>query len=249
MEDCAMSAGHLITDEQWKLVCHVQNGSVLNVGPASNLNGMNIGPDYHLIPDTRVFADGNCSHQTCSRSNKGRFGDGRLVLQVFRQPAINLVRSHHLHFSAQSRYRKAKLAEIFGKNCASRLTNLANSVDKGQTKVSARESAPVKVSEAIAFRAARLHSMNKVELVESVKKQLGSEISKAEAEKAVTAVINAIKTGVKKDKVVQLVGFGTFKVVERKARKGVNPKTLQQIKIPKSKTVKFVAGKDFKTKV
>ncbi len=56
--------------------------------------------------------------------------------------------------------------------------------------------------------------MNKVELVESVKKQLGSEISKAEAEKAVTAVINAIKTGVKKDKIVQLVGFGTFKVVE-----------------------------------
>jgi DNA-binding protein HU-beta len=94
-----------------------------------------------------------------------------------------------------------------------------------------------------------LHSMNKVELVESVKKQLGSEISKAEAEKAVTAVINAIKTGVKKDKIVQLVGFGTFKVVERKARKGVNPKTLQQIKIPKSKTVKFVAGKDFKSKV
>jgi DNA-binding protein HU-beta len=46
-----------------------------------------------------------------------------------------------------------------------------------------------------------------------------------------------------------LVGFGTFKVVERKARKGINPKTLQQIKIPKSKTVKFVAGKDFKSKV
>lgn len=91
--------------------------------------------------------------------------------------------------------------------------------------------------------------MNKVELVESVKKQLGTEISKAEAERAVTAVIQAIKTGVKKDKIVQLVGFGTFKVVERKARKGVNPKTLQQIKIPKSKTVKFVPGKDFKAKV
>jgi DNA-binding protein HU-beta len=91
--------------------------------------------------------------------------------------------------------------------------------------------------------------MNKVELVESVKKQLGAEISKAEAEKAVTAVIHAIKTGVKKDKIVQLVGFGTFKVVERKARKGVNPKTLQQIKIPKSKTVKFVPGKDFKAKI
>lgn len=91
--------------------------------------------------------------------------------------------------------------------------------------------------------------MNKVELVEAVKKQLGSETSKADAEKAVTAVIHSIKAGVKKDKMVQLVGFGTFKVVERKARKGVNPKTLQQIRIPKSKTVKFVPGKDFKTKV
>jgi DNA-binding protein HU-beta len=91
--------------------------------------------------------------------------------------------------------------------------------------------------------------MNKVELVEAVQKQLGSETSKTEAEKAVTAVINAVKVGVKKDKIVQLVGFGTFKVVERKARKGVNPKTLQQIRIPKSKTVKFVPGKDFKSKV
>jgi nucleoid DNA-binding protein len=91
--------------------------------------------------------------------------------------------------------------------------------------------------------------MNKVELVEAVQKQLGGVTSKAGAERAVTAVINAVKVGVKKDKVVQLVGFGTFKVVERKARKGINPKTLQQIRIPKSKTVKFVPGKDFKSKV
>jgi DNA-binding protein HU-beta len=91
--------------------------------------------------------------------------------------------------------------------------------------------------------------MNKVELSAAVQKQLGGETSKAEAERAVTAVINSIKLGVKKDKLVQLVGFGTFKVVERKARKGVNPKTLQQIRIPKSKSVKFVPGKDFKSKV
>jgi DNA-binding protein HU-beta len=92
-------------------------------------------------------------------------------------------------------------------------------------------------------------TMNKVELVEAVQKQLGGETSKAEVERAVTAVINAVKVGVKKDKIVQLVGFGTFKVVERKARKGVNPKTKQPIRIPKSKTVKFVPGKDFKSKV
>jgi len=91
--------------------------------------------------------------------------------------------------------------------------------------------------------------MNKVKLAAVVQKQFGGETTKAEAERAVTAVIKAIKVGVKKDKVVQLVGFGTFKVVERKARKGVNPKTLQQIRIPKSKSIKFVPGKDFKSKV
>jgi len=84
---------------------------------------------------------------------------------------------------------------------------------------------------------------------EAVQKQLGKDTSKAEAERAVTAVINTIKAGVKKAKMVQLVGFGTFKVVERKARKGFNPKTRQQIRIPKSKTVKFSPGKDFKSKV
>jgi DNA-binding protein HU-beta len=91
--------------------------------------------------------------------------------------------------------------------------------------------------------------MNKVALVEAVQKQLGKEVSRAEAERAVSAVIQAIKSGVKKDKNVQLVGFGTFKVVERKARKGVNPKTLQPLRIPKSKSVKFVAGKDFKSRI
>jgi DNA-binding protein HU-beta len=92
-------------------------------------------------------------------------------------------------------------------------------------------------------------TLNRVELVEAVQKQLGKDTSKAEAERAVTAVINTIKAGVKKAKMVQLVGFGTFKVAERKARKGFNPKTRQQIRIPKSKTVKFSPGKDFKSKV
>jgi nucleoid DNA-binding protein len=90
--------------------------------------------------------------------------------------------------------------------------------------------------------------LNKVQLVKAVQKQLGSQTTKAEAERAVTAVINAVKVGVKRDKIVQLVGFGTFKVVERKARKGINPRTLEQIRILKSKTVKFVPSKDFKSK-
>jgi DNA-binding protein HU-beta len=91
--------------------------------------------------------------------------------------------------------------------------------------------------------------MNKAELVESVQKALGKETSKAAAERAVEAVIDGIKLGLKKGKAVQLVGFGTFKVVQRKARTGVNPKTGEKIKIKASKNVKFSAGKDLKAKL
>jgi len=91
--------------------------------------------------------------------------------------------------------------------------------------------------------------MNKAELVLSVQKSLGAETSKAHAEEALKAVLEAIKAGLKKDKSVQLIGFGTFKVSERKARTGVNPKTGEKIKIKKSKTVRFVVGKDLKAKL
>ena len=90
--------------------------------------------------------------------------------------------------------------------------------------------------------------MNKAELVEAVQKTLGSP-SRADAERAVSAVIDGIKAGLKKTKSVQLIGFGTFKVAERAARIGVNPKTKEKIKIKKSKTVKFAAGKDLKSKI
>ncbi len=91
--------------------------------------------------------------------------------------------------------------------------------------------------------------MNKAELVESVQKTLGKETSKAHAERALEAVIEGIKAGLKKGKPVQLVGFGTFKVASRKARMGVNPKTGEKIKIKASKSVKFSAGKDLKSKL
>ena len=89
--------------------------------------------------------------------------------------------------------------------------------------------------------------MSKAELVAHVQKTLGKEVSAAQAERTVAAVIDGIKVGVKKTKSVQLIGFGTFKVVSRKARTGVNPKTGEKIKIKASKTVKFVAGKSFKS--
>lgn len=91
--------------------------------------------------------------------------------------------------------------------------------------------------------------MNKQELVEVVRKGLGKDVSKAESERAVVAVLEAVKTGLRKDKTVQLIGFGTFKVTERKARMGINPKTREKIKIKKSKTVRFSVGKELKSKL
>lgn len=84
--------------------------------------------------------------------------------------------------------------------------------------------------------------MNKSELVEAVQKSLGPDSSKAAAERSVDAVLEGIKKGVKKDKSVQLAGFGTFNVAKRAARKGINPRTKEAIKIKASKTVKFKPG-------
>lgn len=88
--------------------------------------------------------------------------------------------------------------------------------------------------------------MNKAELVEEVQKALGGDTSKAAAERSVDAVISAVMKGVKKDKVVQLIGFGTFEVVKRGARQGVNPQTGEKIKIKASKSVKFKPGAKLK---
>jgi DNA-binding protein HU-beta len=89
--------------------------------------------------------------------------------------------------------------------------------------------------------------MNKIRLIETVQKDLKG--TKADAERAVNAVINGIKTHLKKNRCMQLVGFGTFKVVHRKARLGVNPKTKERIQIKASKAVKFSTGKDLKSRL
>ena len=91
--------------------------------------------------------------------------------------------------------------------------------------------------------------MNKADLVLAVQKGLGKETSKAHAERALDAVLDGIRAGLKRDQTVQLVGFGTFKISVRKARPGVNPKTGEKIKIKASKGVKFTAGKDLKERV
>ncbi len=83
--------------------------------------------------------------------------------------------------------------------------------------------------------------MNKGELVAEVAKKAG--LTKKDAACAVDAILDTIKKNVKKS--VTLVGFGTFKVVRRKARTGVNPRTGEKIKIPAKNVVKFKAGKGF----
>ncbi len=85
--------------------------------------------------------------------------------------------------------------------------------------------------------------MNKQELIATVlaDKTTGLE-SKAAAERAVNAVINAITDGIKKDGNVQLIGFGTFNITSRAARKGRNPQTGEVLKIKASKSVGFKAG-------
>lgn len=81
--------------------------------------------------------------------------------------------------------------------------------------------------------------MNKGELVEAVQKALGKEATKRLAEESVAAVLDSIAKGVKKDKKVQIIGFGTFEVKKRAARMGRNPKTGEAMKIGASKSVGF----------
>ncbi|GHC54771.1 hypothetical protein GCM10007100_21590 [Roseibacillus persicicus] len=82
-------------------------------------------------------------------------------------------------------------------------------------------------------------AMNKAELIEAVQKGMGADTTKRAAEEAVASVLDAIAKGVKKDKKVQIIGFGTFEVKKRAARMGRNPKTGEAMKIKASKSVGF----------
>jgi DNA-binding protein HU-beta len=84
--------------------------------------------------------------------------------------------------------------------------------------------------------------MNTAGLVNEVSKVMSS---KKDAQAAVNCVFDSIKKALKKESVT-VVGFGTFKVDKRKARKGRNPQTGQEIKIKAKKVPKFVAGKGLK---
>ena len=88
--------------------------------------------------------------------------------------------------------------------------------------------------------------MNKGDLVKDVAKVINT---KKEAQAAVDCVFSTIAKALKKEDTVTLVGFGTFKVGQRKARKGRNPQTGEEIKIKAKKVAKFVPGRALKDAV
>lgn len=89
--------------------------------------------------------------------------------------------------------------------------------------------------------------MNKTELIAEVAKK--ADISRKDAEQAVTAMLNTIIEEVAEGREVRIVGFGTFECRERKERMGTNPHSLDKIVIPASKVPAFKAGKGFKDTV
>ncbi len=88
--------------------------------------------------------------------------------------------------------------------------------------------------------------MNKGDLVKEVAKVVNT---KREAQATVDCVFSTITRALKKKDAVTVVGFGTFKVTQRKARKGRNPQTGEEIKIKAKKVPKFVPGKGLKDAV
>ena len=86
--------------------------------------------------------------------------------------------------------------------------------------------------------------MNKSELIAAMAAKTGE--TKKSSEEALEAFISAVTASLKKGEKVQLVGFGSFEVRKRAARKGRNPQTKEEIKIPASKAPVFKAGKALK---
>jgi DNA-binding protein HU-beta len=89
--------------------------------------------------------------------------------------------------------------------------------------------------------------MNQGDLIEKVAAK--ASITKADAERAINAFKEAITDSLRKNDRVTLVGFGTFAITQRKARRGHNPHTNERIKIPAARSVRFTVGKQLKEAV
>ncbi|MEA2103090.1 MAG: HU family DNA-binding protein [Candidatus Cloacimonadota bacterium] len=89
--------------------------------------------------------------------------------------------------------------------------------------------------------------MTKKDLIDSL--ALEVDISKKKAGDAINHILDAITLSLEKGEKVTLVGFGTFKIQKRAERMGMNPSTLEKIRIPSTKVPKFKAGKKLKDAV
>jgi DNA-binding protein HU-beta len=89
--------------------------------------------------------------------------------------------------------------------------------------------------------------MNKAELVEQVARQTG--LAKRACKETVDAVVSTIADSLAKREKITLVGFGSFKVITRKSRRGRNPQTGEEIQIPTKEVPKFAPGKSLKEAV
>ena len=89
--------------------------------------------------------------------------------------------------------------------------------------------------------------MNKAELVDAIAAE--TQLTKAESRKALDAFLKVTSGSLHSGERVALVGFGTFSIAERKARKGRNPRTGEEISIPGRKVVKFQPGKELSDNV
>jgi DNA-binding protein HU-beta len=89
--------------------------------------------------------------------------------------------------------------------------------------------------------------LNKSELINAIAEKSG--LTKKDSEKALNAFVEAVEESLTKGNKVQLIGFGTFEVRERSARKGRNPQTGEEIMIPAAKVPAFKPGKALKESV
>lgn len=89
--------------------------------------------------------------------------------------------------------------------------------------------------------------MNKTQLIDAIASEAG--LTKVQAREALEAMLTTTVQTLGRGEDVTLVGFGSFKVVERKARMGMNPQTKQKIEIPATKVVRFKPGSDIENAV
>ncbi len=89
--------------------------------------------------------------------------------------------------------------------------------------------------------------MTKAELINAIADK--GELTKKDAEKALNAVVDSITDALASGDKVQIVGFGTFEVRDKKAKEAINPRTKEKIKVPAKKAPAFKAGKALKDAV